>query len=250
MDTILAGAGCITHDEEQTQMAMWAISAAPMIMGNNPRNISDESLSILLNKDAIAVSQDPLGQMGIRLTNNTALQVWARRMANGDVAVALYNKAANLAPSPPIPPPPCDVWEHTLNGFYEPAPSNNIGQFDALSVAAAQDACCKNDACAGFSFVNSSKGTGSGFYKGQPLSSFYSAAGDDGYTKPSQIPKPGPPGPVPGADITLDFGMLFLHGSVSVYDIWGQKEAGVFKGSYTAKAVPHHGTSFLRLTPV
>ena len=34
MDTILAGNGCINHDEERTQVAIWAISASPFIMGN------------------------------------------------------------------------------------------------------------------------------------------------------------------------------------------------------------------------
>ena len=33
-------------------------------MGNDMRNVSAASKSILMNKDAIAVSQDPLGQMG------------------------------------------------------------------------------------------------------------------------------------------------------------------------------------------
>ena len=37
-------------------------------MGNDMRNVSQDSQAILKNKDAIAVSQDPLGQMGIRLT--------------------------------------------------------------------------------------------------------------------------------------------------------------------------------------
>ena len=47
--------------------------------------------AILLNKDAIAVSQDPLGQMGMRVSvGDTTKQIWARNLANGDVAVALY----------------------------------------------------------------------------------------------------------------------------------------------------------------
>lgn len=39
--------------------------------------------------------QDPLGQMGLRLDNSSDApqQRWARVLANGDVAVALYNKA-------------------------------------------------------------------------------------------------------------------------------------------------------------
>ncbi len=45
----------LTHDQEQTQMAIWAISASPLIMGNDMRNVSATSKAILLNKDAIAV---------------------------------------------------------------------------------------------------------------------------------------------------------------------------------------------------
>jgi alpha-galactosidase len=61
-------------------------------MGNDMRNVTEESKAILKNKDAIAVSQDPLGQMGIRLTGNIPQQIWSRELANGDVAVGLYNR--------------------------------------------------------------------------------------------------------------------------------------------------------------
>ena len=43
MDMLLIGAHCITMEEERTQMAMWSISAAPLIMGNDLRNVSDLS---------------------------------------------------------------------------------------------------------------------------------------------------------------------------------------------------------------
>merc|ERR1712183_1171219 len=86
------GQRCVSLEEERTQMAIWAISASPLIMGNDMRQVAADSKEILLNQHAIAVSQDPLGQMGIRLTDNTSTQIWARKMANGDVAVALYNR--------------------------------------------------------------------------------------------------------------------------------------------------------------
>ena len=150
---LLIGNGCITHDEERTQMAIWCISASPLIMGpsrhdpvcfifesvysltlycangcagtgNDMRNVSAESRAILMNKHAVAVSQDPLGQMGIRLSPNaSATQVWARVLANGDMAVALYNKAENAkgprAGQPPIPGPPCTNWTHTTGGYWQ-----------------------------------------------------------------------------------------------------------------------------------
>lgn len=52
------------------------------------------------------------------------------------------------------------------------------------------------------------------------------------------------------ADITVNFasvGMGF-NGGVLVRDLWAQADLGVFNGSYTALAVPAHGTAFLKLT--
>ena len=42
-------------------MGAWAIFAAPLIMGNDVRNLTGTARSILLNKDVIAINQDPLG---------------------------------------------------------------------------------------------------------------------------------------------------------------------------------------------
>ena len=167
--------------------AAGSISASPLIMGNDMRNVSAASLAILKNKHAIAVSQDELGQMGIRLTPDIPQQVWARVLANGDVAVALYNKGDAAPPKqPPIPHGNCPKWTATKDGYYEAAggPAGNVGSFSGLTVAQAQKACCNNPKCAGFSF----KG-GSGFYKGNALAGFVNDGGYSGYYKPNQIGK-------------------------------------------------------------
>jgi len=113
MDMLLVGAGCITHDEERTQMAIWAISASPLIMGNDLRSVPEESRAILLNRDAIAVSQDPLGRMGSRLrsfNSSSRTQLWSRTLAGGDVAVALYNKGLGQEPiGAPATGAPADI---------------------------------------------------------------------------------------------------------------------------------------------
>ena len=147
MDMLLIGSHCVTEEEERTQMAIWSISAAPLIMGNDLRNVSDASKAILLNKDAIAVNQDSLGQMGMRITDDTAQQVWARNLANGDVAVGLYNKAEGS--STPINPPfdnstaTCantSAFEKTTGGYYEACggDTGDIGQFSGLTPEKAQ----------------------------------------------------------------------------------------------------------------
>lgn len=45
-------------------MALWAIMAAPLIMSNDLRHISDESKAILQNARVIKINQDPLGKQG------------------------------------------------------------------------------------------------------------------------------------------------------------------------------------------
>lgn len=168
-------------------MALWSISASPLIMGNDMRNISAASKAILTNLEAIKVSQDPLGQMGIRITPDIPQQIWARVLANGDVAVALYNKGSTNAPKqPPIPHGSCPKWTVTHGGYYEAAAGGpgkrNVGNFSGLTLEQAQASCCNNPSCAGFSFR-----AGSGFYKGNALAGFVTARSYQGYFKPNQI---------------------------------------------------------------
>lgn len=46
---------------------MWSIMAAPLILSVDLRNISDWARDIILNKNLIAINQDPLGAMGRRI---------------------------------------------------------------------------------------------------------------------------------------------------------------------------------------
>lgn len=79
-----------TNASAQTQMAIWAIVAAPMYMSNDLRNLPAFAKAILLNKDVIAVNQDPLGIQGTRVKLSVG-EAWYRPLANGDVAVVLRN---------------------------------------------------------------------------------------------------------------------------------------------------------------
>lgn len=246
-DMLLIGNGCVSTDEERTQMAIWSIVAGPLIMGNDMRNVSQTSKAILTNADAIAVNQDPMGQMGVRLDNSSSAptQRWARNLANGDVAVALYNKAG--AGQPPIPVGTCPQWNHTTGGYYEACggSAGNVGQFSGLTRAQAQAACCNNPLCAGFSFEPDATGsTGGGYYKGNAMCGFVNDAGAEGYDKAGQIPSASGQ----AVDITINFADINLYGQVKVYDIWAQQQVAITTGSYTAKAVPYHGTAFLRLS--
>merc|ERR1712025_664624 len=121
-------------------------------MGNDMRNVSKASRAVLLNKHAIAVDQDPLGQMGQRIAVTDGTELWARNLANGDIAVALYNKGTSPTINPPYAPTEhCSDWVHQEGGYYEACggAAGNIGTFSGLTASQAQHACCSNPQCAG-----------------------------------------------------------------------------------------------------
>lgn len=94
-DMLLIGNNCITVEEEKTQMAIWSVVAAPLIMGNDLRTVPDSSKDILLNSGAIAIDQDPLGKAGIRTFVSDNYQIWQRELSEGKLAVVLYNTLDN-----------------------------------------------------------------------------------------------------------------------------------------------------------
>ncbi len=90
-DSLEVGNGRLTADEDRTNFSLWAILAAPLIAGNDLSAMTPEVESILLNREVIAVDQDPLGKEGDRAYETGPLQVWTRPLANGDLAVGLFN---------------------------------------------------------------------------------------------------------------------------------------------------------------
>lgn len=90
-DFLEVGNGKMTPDEWRTNFSLWAILAAPLIAGNDLANMTPETRSILLNKEVIAVDQDPLGKEGDRAYEAGPLQVWTRPLSGGDLAVGLFN---------------------------------------------------------------------------------------------------------------------------------------------------------------
>jgi hypothetical protein len=63
-DMLEVGNGKMTTDEYKTHMSLWVILAAPLLAGNDLSKMTDTDKSILMNKDAIAIDQDPLGKQG------------------------------------------------------------------------------------------------------------------------------------------------------------------------------------------
>jgi alpha-galactosidase len=55
-DMLEVGNG-LTHDESVTHMSLWAILAAPLLAGNDLSKMTPDTISVLANKEVIAVDK-------------------------------------------------------------------------------------------------------------------------------------------------------------------------------------------------
>ncbi|MGH7603292.1 MAG: sugar-binding protein, partial [Gemmatimonadaceae bacterium] len=94
-DMLEVGNGGMSDDEYRAHMSLWAIQAAPLIAGNDLRNMSEATRIVLTNPEVIAVDQDSLGAQGILVWEpEPDLQVWEKPLRNGTHAVVLLNRSA------------------------------------------------------------------------------------------------------------------------------------------------------------
>ena len=91
-DMLEVGNGGMTTDEYRTHMSLWAILAAPLLAGNDLTTMTPETIALLTNKEVIAIDQDPAGKQGDRVTAEGPMEIWARSLADGSKAVALFNR--------------------------------------------------------------------------------------------------------------------------------------------------------------
>ena len=96
-DILQIGIGKMDHDEERTQMTLWCILAAPLLAGNDLREMRKEILDILTNREVVAIDQDPKGVQGVRVAKDGDKEVWEKPLADGSHAVGLFNLGGEAA---------------------------------------------------------------------------------------------------------------------------------------------------------
>ena len=96
-DMLEIGNGGMTEIEYRTHMSLWSMLAAPLIAGNDLREMTPAIHDILTNKEVIAIDQDRDGKQAKRISNSGDQEIWARPLAGGAYAVALFNRASEEA---------------------------------------------------------------------------------------------------------------------------------------------------------
>jgi alpha-galactosidase len=91
-DMLEVGNGGMTDTEYQTHMSLWCLLASPLLAGNDIRDMKPSIAAILMNKEVVAIDQDKLGKQGVRVAQEGTVEVWAKPLADGGHAVALFNR--------------------------------------------------------------------------------------------------------------------------------------------------------------
>jgi alpha-galactosidase len=82
----------LTQNEQVTHMTLWVMLAAPLLLGNDLTQLDSFTLDLLQNPEVNDIHQDGLGQQAGRKLVMGALEYWLRPLADGTVAVAVFNR--------------------------------------------------------------------------------------------------------------------------------------------------------------
>ena len=94
-DMMQVGNG-MTYNQERAHFSMWAMIAAPLMSGNDLRDMNPQTLSVLTNKEVIAVNQDKLGIQGFRHEVKDSVETWIKPLSDGSWAVAFLNRSEQV----------------------------------------------------------------------------------------------------------------------------------------------------------
>lgn len=84
----------LTEDERKTQMSLWALAAAPLILGTDLTNLDLGDYALLSNDEVVAVDQAGVAAKQI---SSGDTQVWGAAEPDGSFAVGLFNPGASTA---------------------------------------------------------------------------------------------------------------------------------------------------------
>jgi alpha-galactosidase len=96
-DMLEVGNG-MSVSEDRAHFTMWCMLAAPLIAGNDLRNMTKETHDILTNKEVIAIDQDSIGIEGFKYSSTDNVETWFKPLENGEWAVCFLNRSKVVKP--------------------------------------------------------------------------------------------------------------------------------------------------------
>ncbi len=84
----------LTPDEQYTHVSQWCLLAAPLLLGCDLEHLDAFTIGLLSNDEVIEINQDALGRQATRVAKDGDLEVFAKPLEDGSIAVGLYNVSA------------------------------------------------------------------------------------------------------------------------------------------------------------
>jgi len=94
-DFVIGGDDGLSVAESRSNLALWSMMSAPLILSSNVAQLSPESVAILGNKAIIAIDQDALGRMATLVRRSPSTDILFKPLYGGDGAVAVLNRSAD-----------------------------------------------------------------------------------------------------------------------------------------------------------
>jgi hypothetical protein len=94
LDMMVMGMRGMTKSLDRVHMGLWAISSAPLMVGSDLTRLSPDTLSLLNNREALAIHNDPYGLQPIKVDEPApGVQIWVKPMAiAGRRAIGVLNR--------------------------------------------------------------------------------------------------------------------------------------------------------------
>jgi alpha-galactosidase len=138
-DILVVGEQGLTIVEQKTHFALWCIMTAPLMLGNDPRNMLDYERDILLNKECIAVNQD-ITEQGTKILTEKGFEVWRKNLKGEKIALLVINRSSEETNSFVL-----DWNKSGLSGDYQVMDlfeHKNLGRYeDALKMDISSHSC-------------------------------------------------------------------------------------------------------------
>jgi alpha-galactosidase len=87
----------LTPNEQITHITLWSLQSSPLLIGADMSALDQFTTDVLSNDEVLAVNQDALGRAAHRVSRDGWLEVWARPLADGTMAVGLFNRGIAAA---------------------------------------------------------------------------------------------------------------------------------------------------------
>jgi alpha-galactosidase len=132
----------LTPNEQVTHISLWALQSAPLLIGCDMSKIDPFTTALLGNDEVLAIDQDALGKPAGRKSIDGKLEVWARPLSDGTMAVGLFNRDVDPAQVTARwsdlgltgPQPVRDLWQKKDLGTFNDAFKATVPRHGAVLV--------------------------------------------------------------------------------------------------------------------